>query len=248
MSFIHTFERALARILVRLNPKEGLAESIRLEYGEYVFLQALDYEHLPFRCYRCHDYGHLAMECPMGNRRRRPQNSEEQREKKMRREQAFEEMEAQRDAVVEEGIKNSGKTNSAGEPSKSEALKDQFSPLSDIKERNAGDPAGDTADTLVDPSGTNQNLLLTPQSPDLCINTINVSSDIRKDVNKPVGNLCESIPISDQHCEDVSNHSQQNFPSPQSSHYNLRSLVKRQGKSIESVDPIGGLGPSLPQP
>lgn len=73
MSFIETHERAMARILVNLNPDEGLAENIKLRYKDLVFDQPLDYEHLPFRCHRCHEYGHLVRDCPLRFRRRRKQ-------------------------------------------------------------------------------------------------------------------------------------------------------------------------------
>ena len=71
MSFLQTKDRVMARILVSLNPSNGLAKTINLHYKDYVFEQLLDYEHLPFRCHRCHEYGHLAKECPQARRRRR---------------------------------------------------------------------------------------------------------------------------------------------------------------------------------
>ena len=77
-SFLHTYEQAVARILVRLTPKNGLAESITLQYRDMVFEQPLDYELLPFRCHCCHEYGHLARDCPLGKRRRRNLPKEDQ--------------------------------------------------------------------------------------------------------------------------------------------------------------------------
>lgn len=79
MSFLETNNRAMARILVSLNPCRGLVEKINLQYKDYVFEQILDYEYLPFRCHRCHEYGHLAKECPLGRRRRRFQQTIYQR-------------------------------------------------------------------------------------------------------------------------------------------------------------------------
>lgn len=73
MSFLETRNRAMARILVCLKPVVGLAKKINLQYRDFVFEQILDYEYLPFRCHRCHEYGHLAKECPLGRRRRRYQ-------------------------------------------------------------------------------------------------------------------------------------------------------------------------------
>ena len=69
--FEQTDDLSVARILVILNPREGLAEAMTLKYRELEFVQKLDYENLPFRCHRCHIYGHLAKECPLGHRRRR---------------------------------------------------------------------------------------------------------------------------------------------------------------------------------
>lgn len=71
MSFTQNQNKAMAWILVSLNPRGGLAESIKIQYKYYVFEQPLDYEHLPFKCHRCHAYGHLARDCPIGKRRRR---------------------------------------------------------------------------------------------------------------------------------------------------------------------------------
>ena len=70
-SFEQTDDLSVARILVSLNPREGLAEAMTLKYREMEFVQKIDYEKLPFRCHRCHKYGHLAKECPLGHRRQR---------------------------------------------------------------------------------------------------------------------------------------------------------------------------------
>jgi len=71
MSFLETRDKRLARILVRLDPREGMVEEIHLKYKELTFTQIMDYEHLPFHCHRCHKYGNLARDCPLGFRRRR---------------------------------------------------------------------------------------------------------------------------------------------------------------------------------
>jgi len=71
MSFKETKVMGTARILTNLDLSKGLAKSIPLQYKDYVFEQILDYEHLPFRCHVCHDYGHLANHCPLLRRRRR---------------------------------------------------------------------------------------------------------------------------------------------------------------------------------
>ena len=64
----------MAKILVSLNPREGLADAMTLKYRDFKFLQNMDYENLPFCCHRCHKYGHLGRECILGHRRRRRQN------------------------------------------------------------------------------------------------------------------------------------------------------------------------------
>ena len=75
LSFVETKVMKVARILVNINLREGLAESINLDWGPVIIPQILDYENVPFRCSRCHVYGHPASACslpgrtPKGNRR-----------------------------------------------------------------------------------------------------------------------------------------------------------------------------------
>jgi hypothetical protein len=56
-----------ARICVYLNITKALPGSITLEYQDEDWLQTIDYEHIPFRCRRCHEHGHLFRECPLIN-------------------------------------------------------------------------------------------------------------------------------------------------------------------------------------
>ena len=69
LSFLETKVKKVARILVNLNIREGLAESIILEWGSDPITQILDYENIPFRCRRCHAYGHPAASCKFQVRR-----------------------------------------------------------------------------------------------------------------------------------------------------------------------------------
>jgi len=63
MSYLETLEQRVARILVNINLREGLAERINLDWGPVIVPQLLDYENVSFRCRRCHAYGHPASEC-----------------------------------------------------------------------------------------------------------------------------------------------------------------------------------------
>jgi len=65
LSFMKTHIKQVARVLVSINIREGLAESIKLKWGPEVIVQLLDYENVPFRCRRCHAYGHPIAECKM---------------------------------------------------------------------------------------------------------------------------------------------------------------------------------------
>ena len=57
--------KKVARILVNINLREGLAESINLDWGPVIIPQILDYENVPFRCRRCHVYGHPVSACSL---------------------------------------------------------------------------------------------------------------------------------------------------------------------------------------
>ena len=48
-----------------MNIANPIPYSVELEYHEEVWQENLDYEHIPFRCCRCHEYGHLVKECPI---------------------------------------------------------------------------------------------------------------------------------------------------------------------------------------
>jgi hypothetical protein len=65
MSFEETGHMTVAWILVRLNLRPGLLQEITIESAAGTFVQILDYEGIPFRCHRCHVYGHGIVECPL---------------------------------------------------------------------------------------------------------------------------------------------------------------------------------------
>ena len=54
-----------SQICVYMNIFEPLPKMIELEYEGRIWLRLLDYEHIPFRCRCCHEYGHLYKYCPL---------------------------------------------------------------------------------------------------------------------------------------------------------------------------------------
>jgi hypothetical protein len=54
-----------ARICVYMNIAQALPGTVILEHQDEDWVQTLDYEHIPFRCRRCHEHGHLFRDCPL---------------------------------------------------------------------------------------------------------------------------------------------------------------------------------------
>lgn len=52
-----------ARFCVEIDLSKPLPDSLEVSAGDYSWVQQLDYETLPFRCF-CHEYGHLRRRCP----------------------------------------------------------------------------------------------------------------------------------------------------------------------------------------
>lgn len=67
-----------ARLCVYMNIAEPLPEHIELEYHDSFWQQPLDYEHIPSRCRRCHEYGHLYRQCPLNKEEEYIRKREEQ--------------------------------------------------------------------------------------------------------------------------------------------------------------------------
>jgi len=44
---------------------KALTDSVSLLQDECEWIQPIDYEHVPFRCRRCHAHGHLFRDCPL---------------------------------------------------------------------------------------------------------------------------------------------------------------------------------------
>lgn len=54
-----------AWICVYMNITEPLLDYIELEYHDEVWPQPLGYEHIPFWCFQCHEYGNLFRACTL---------------------------------------------------------------------------------------------------------------------------------------------------------------------------------------
>jgi len=58
-SFWDTRYAGMERILVGIDLTNGLEDSITIIKCSTLFHQTLDYEGVPLKCGRCHEYGHL---------------------------------------------------------------------------------------------------------------------------------------------------------------------------------------------
>jgi len=47
----------------------ALPDEVILEVYDEEWVQTIDYEHIPFRCDKCHEHGHLFRDCPLKKRR-----------------------------------------------------------------------------------------------------------------------------------------------------------------------------------
>ena len=54
-----------ARICVYMRLDQALPDSVSIFHDDYEWIQPLDFEHVPFRCRRCHLHGHLYRDCPL---------------------------------------------------------------------------------------------------------------------------------------------------------------------------------------
>jgi peptide methionine sulfoxide reductase MsrB len=54
-----------ACICVYMNIAKALPRAVILEYQDEDWSQTLDYEHISFRCRKCHEHGHLFRDCPL---------------------------------------------------------------------------------------------------------------------------------------------------------------------------------------
>lgn len=54
-----------ARICVYMKLGKVLTDSVSLLHDDFEWIQPIDYEHVPFKCRRCHAHGHLFCDCPL---------------------------------------------------------------------------------------------------------------------------------------------------------------------------------------
>jgi len=64
-TYLHSGVCCMGRVLVLLDFRLGLPVELVIKKGNNDFYQPLDYLGIPFRCYRCHGFGHLANECSL---------------------------------------------------------------------------------------------------------------------------------------------------------------------------------------
>lgn len=48
-----------------MNLNQALPDAVSISHFDIEWLQTIDYEHVPFRCRRCHALEHLFRDCPL---------------------------------------------------------------------------------------------------------------------------------------------------------------------------------------
>jgi len=56
---------SFARICVEMDLSRALPDEVFLEVFDEEWVKIVDYEHIPFRCRKCHEHGHLFRDCPL---------------------------------------------------------------------------------------------------------------------------------------------------------------------------------------
>ena len=54
---------ACTRICVEVDLGKRLSEAIKIKVDQWMHIQQLDYEKIPFKCKVCHEYGHFTNRC-----------------------------------------------------------------------------------------------------------------------------------------------------------------------------------------
>ena len=57
-----------ARICVYMDLKQALPDTVSLFHEDVEWIQLIDYEHVPFRCRKCHNLGHLYRDYPLNKK------------------------------------------------------------------------------------------------------------------------------------------------------------------------------------
>ena len=57
-----------ARMCVYMDLKQAFPDTVSLFHDDIEWIQMIDYEHVPFRCRKCHDLGHLFRDCPLNRK------------------------------------------------------------------------------------------------------------------------------------------------------------------------------------
>lgn len=65
-----------ARICVFMRLDNALPDLVSLSHEDYEWIQPLDYEHVPFRCRKCHAHRHLFRDCPLNQKASDPDSSD----------------------------------------------------------------------------------------------------------------------------------------------------------------------------
>jgi hypothetical protein len=60
--------KSYARICIEMDVSGALPEAISLQFKDEEWIQNINYKQIPFRCRRCHEHGHLIMECPLNKK------------------------------------------------------------------------------------------------------------------------------------------------------------------------------------
>lgn len=53
------------RICVHMHLAKELTDAVSLFHDDFEWIQTTDYGHVPFRCRKCHEHGHLFRDCPL---------------------------------------------------------------------------------------------------------------------------------------------------------------------------------------